>query len=416
MAAADAAAARALIDAPDDAELLHIRGCARLQLGDVGQAKDLLAHALALVPRHPVFSYNYGNACGAAGDFAAAARAMFAATSEPSLAADAWFKTGTALGQSHIWHAAAAAMLIAARTDPNHADAMMGVAACALQLTRKGEFAAGRARALPAEGTLSFVVCSIRPEKVDRLRARLQQLLAVGSWELITITDARSLCEGYNRGIAASRGELLVLCHDDILLLADDFEQRLRSCLAEFELIGVAGASRIDGPSWTWSGPPHIHCWIAHLDEQGRPVMLLLGAQGPVVSGACVLDGVFMAGRRAVFERIGFDSDTFDGFHLYDIDFSYRASLAGVRSAVCLDLGVLHESDGRYDRIWQDYAARFLNKFSGRVWPRRAKLNLGRAVLDSTEQLVALQDWLAHWTARPDAELRRAVQTAVEAL
>jgi hypothetical protein len=53
----------------------------------------------------------------------------------------------------------------------------------------------------------------------------------------------------------------------------------------------------------------------------------------------------------------------FDGFHLYDIDFSYRAFLAGYRIAVPADLLLVHFSLGRYDAAWHQYNRRFLEKF-----------------------------------------------------
>lgn len=411
---AESIATRALADKPRDTHLLNLQGCARLRRGNFEGARDALARAAQLVPRDPFIQYNLGNACMRLADHLGAIHAMLAATSEPSLASDAWFKIGRAFGRLRLWQRSAAAMLLAARRAPGHADAMVGMAEGALQLLRAGEHAPPRDRCAPAGGKLSFIVCSVRPAKLERLRARLGALLTDGSWELIAITDAKSLCEAYNRGIAASRGELLVLCHDDILLLADDFERRLRGYLAEFELIGVAGGVRINGPSWSWSGPPHIHCWVAHLHEQREPVVLLLGTQGPSVTNACVLDGVFLAGQRAVFEWIGFDSATFDGFHLYDIDFSYRAALAGVRSAVCLDLGLLHESAGRYDLVWKGYADRFLRKFAGSFITQSPGMTVPRLKLDSPEQLAPLQDWLATWTSETDDSLERRTRLPID--
>jgi hypothetical protein len=74
-----------------------------------------------------------------------------------------------------------------------------------------------------------------------------------------------------------------------------------------------------------------------------------------------------MAMRREVAERVGFDAAVFDGFHLYDLDFSFLAFLAGYRIAVCRDLVLVHESIGRYDAAWERYAGRFADKFRDRL-------------------------------------------------
>ena len=75
-----------------------------------------------------------------------------------------------------------------------------------------------------------------------------------------------------------------------------------------------------------------------------------------------VLDGVLLAARREIFATVRFDAATFDGFHCYDIDWSYRAALAGFRLAAAGDLQVVHASRGRYDDVWQQYAERFCAK------------------------------------------------------
>ena len=50
-------------------------------------------------------------------------------------------------------------------------------------------------------------------------------------------------------------------------------------------------------------------------------------------------------------------------FHFYDLDFSYRVSLAGFRIAVPWDILILHASWGRNDASWQEYAQKFAAKF-----------------------------------------------------
>ncbi|MDR1968942.1 MAG: glycosyltransferase family protein, partial [Burkholderiaceae bacterium] len=78
----------------------------------------------------------------------------------------------------------------------------------------------------------------------------------------------------------------------------------------------------------------------------GGLVACLLGARGFVLHHAQALDGVFLAGRRAVFERLPFDEQTFDGFHFYDLDLSYRAHRAGLACAAVLDMVIWHRSGG----------------------------------------------------------------------
>ena len=153
-------------------------------------------------------------------------------------------------------------------------------------------------------------------------------------FEIVGIHDARSLAEGYNRAAAQSTGDVLVFSHDDIELVTPDFAQRLLGHLEHHDGVGVAGASQARGPRWGDAGQRAIHGHILHAPPPGRKGALLMvsGFQLPVVEGIRLLDGAFIAVRRHVWEATRFDAERYDGFHFYDLDFTWRASDAGARS------------------------------------------------------------------------------------
>ncbi len=87
---------------------------------------------------------------------------------------------------------------------------------------------------------------------------------------------------------------------------------------------------------------------------------MVSGFQAPVSEGIRLLDGAFIAVHRHVWEATRFDADRYDGFHFYDLDFTWRASGAGARLAVPADLLLFHASQGRYGEAWRRYARRFV--------------------------------------------------------
>ncbi len=207
---------------------------------------------------------------------------------------------------------------------------------------------------------ISIVICSVTPAHLRAVQNNLSTLLADEPHEFISITDAKSLAEGYNRGMRQARGEYLILCHDDIEILSADFRQILLTRLQRYDLIGVAGATQIKGPRWLQAGPPHVFGQIAHyIPTENAYDVVIWSVPARVVPGICVMDGLFLAGKRSVFETIRFDEQTFDGFHLYDLDFTFRAARGGFNLAVCTDLAIIHASIGTYDDAWERYAARF---------------------------------------------------------
>ncbi len=237
---------------------------------------------------------------------------------------------------------------------------------------------------------ISVVICSIHPERFDRVCANLRSLLAPVPHEIIGIHDARSLCEGYNRGVARASGEVLLFSHDDVEIVTPDLAPRLLAHLRNYDLVGIAGPTKLLGGNWLSAGWPHLRGQIGARGPQ-RPRLLasVFGVQPGLAAPVEALDGVFFAARREVVDRIRFDEETFDGWHLYDLDFSLSAHHAGFRAAVCQDVCLIHDSRGDYRADWQRYVDRFEAK-------HRARLRSGerQAQKPCTVEVASATEWL----------------------
>jgi GT2 family glycosyltransferase len=216
---------------------------------------------------------------------------------------------------------------------------------------------------------ISIIICSVDDVRFAAVSANFADLLKNEPHEIIRIADARSICEGYARGIERSRGENLIFCHDDIEILNHDFAARLKEHLGQYDLVGVAGTNRLIRGEWVAAGPPYIFGQIAQSHPQQGFVVRIFGAPARSVGGIHAMDGLFFAARRAVVEKIPFDAQTFDGFHHYDLDFSFAAHLAGFRLGIANDIHIIHGSWGSQDQNWQNYARRFDQKYAGRLNP-----------------------------------------------
>lgn len=293
----------------------------------------------------------------------------------------------------------------AARIDPCRQDAVAEALIAAHELVVAGRAAPESAPPpLPdVRPTVSVIVCSITPWKLAALRANLGERLSAVPWELIHIGDARSLAEGYRRGIAIATGELLILCHDDIAIIAPCFLPRLLDALTQADLVGVAGTTRFAGPTLTWAGAGHVHGWIAHGGGAEGITAGVYSLVHPRVAAVEALDGVFLAARRALFDRVSFDPQTFDGFHGYDLDFSHRCHRAGYRVVVHSDLWLCHLSAGRFDQRYMQYARRLCGKFP-RLSIAEERPVTGAAIrVPDSGHAVAIFRWLADWCRPTDA-------------
>jgi GT2 family glycosyltransferase len=214
----------------------------------------------------------------------------------------------------------------------------------------------------------SLVVCSVDRARLDECVARYRAAFRDEPFELIVIDDARSLAEGYNRGIARAHAANIVFSHDDAFPISTAFADRLAAHLDQVEVVGIAGATAALTGFWGYAGQPYTHGHVVAAAPNGPHVDLLVwGAASCRVDGIRLLDGCMLAARRVVAAAIGFDAQRFDGFHLYDADFSLRASAAGCAVSVVSDITVYHRSTGDFDADWHRYNESFLAAHAARL-------------------------------------------------
>jgi GT2 family glycosyltransferase len=231
---------------------------------------------------------------------------------------------------------------------------------------------------------ISIIICSIDPLKFNRIVEHYRTLLASEPAEIIGIHDARSICEAYNRGLAATKGDIVIFSHDDIEIWTSEFVPRLQHHLGLYDAIGVAGATRVVNAHWCAAAAPYTFGQVCR-PYKGQFLVSVWGALKRLHGGIQVMDGLFLAFRRDVIQRVAWDAATFDGFHGYDVDCTYRAHLLGYRLAVALDLPMFHMSPGNFSPDWERYNLAFLRKHAATLAPPTARFMGSSSVLTSSK-------------------------------
>jgi len=288
---------------------------------------------------------------------------------------------------------AALALLRAVRAQPRDYRALHELVGCVAESVRRGErlFEDSPRPARSDDGEpVSVIVCSIDSVRLRAMQDNFRAHLEGREHEFVVIDDARSLAEGYTRGLRSARHDLVVFSHDDVEVVSSQPFQEIVHALGSCDIVGLAGSRLANGPAVMWAGHPHIHGWVSYPDPQPGPGFLAapFSLESGVLAGMQCLDGLFFAARRAAVLRIGFDAETFDGFHFYDFDFSLRAHFAGLRLAVTTDVLAIHASEGSFDDSWKRYAARFQAKYPALNSPKGDHHAYGARLADR-RQLVA---------------------------
>jgi hypothetical protein len=304
---------------------------------------------------------------------------------------------------------AAATYAAVARANPMAFDAMQRTVDCVAAMAREAPLPpeAVTAPAPPAFASVAVGFCSIDPRKAERAKASLATALAPAQCAFHVVTDAKSLAEAFNRMLDAMRADLVILCHDDIEILSTRVDLVLADALSRADIVGVAGARQVSGPAVLWSGHPHVHGWVSY-PREGQWEAAVLSLQSGSVGGMQALDGVFIAMRGETAAGLRFDAQTFDGFHFYDLDFTYRAAMQGLRLAVTTDVLLVHASEGRFDDAWRGYAQRFQSKYPALQAPA-GKPHWYSARFESLPRLGAFYEHLRAHAVREPAAMRPAL-------
>jgi GT2 family glycosyltransferase len=178
----------------------------------------------------------------------------------------------------------------------------------------------------------------------------------------------------YNKAIdMAIKGnkDYLVLCHDDVII-ESDIPYKLPDILrSDFDIVGVAGTTqcKLEEPAlWHIMGGGmqggNLHGAVAHGNVTGK----YMTSFGPYPKRVVLIDGVFMAIHRRVFENIRFDESNPCGFHHYDLDYSLQCHKAGFKIGVS-DIIITHASPGlrEYTPEFLESQRWFLEKWKGKL-------------------------------------------------
>ena len=106
------------------------------------------------------------------------------------------------------------------------------------------------------------------------------------------------------------------------------------------------------------------------------------------IGNIAALDGVFIAVRRAVLDKVRFDAKTFDAWHLYDLDFTFASYLAGFRLGVMADIQLIHQSAGDVKGNWKQYMRLFNRKYLNQLYPMPRRIFVAEHVIVESKEEV----------------------------
>ena len=204
---------------------------------------------------------------------------------------------------------------------------------------------------------ITVIICSVRPELREAITANITATIGI-EYELIVIDNEilpRGICTVYNEAAAKSAWPYLCFVHEDVCFHTQGWGQVLVDLLStnSHTLVGVSGTvykSDLPG-SWVDCDQKHYRVnTLQHFAEKGM-VEQRFNPENKTLSEVAVIDGVFMATRKTIWQNNQFDASLLKGFHGYDLDFSLSAGMMG-KVLVSHEILLEHFSSGSFSKEW----------------------------------------------------------------
>jgi hypothetical protein len=185
----------------------------------------------------------------------------------------------------------------------------------------------------------------------------------------------KSLSQVYNEIIDESTNDIIIFCHDDLEFETSNWGKRIIKHFekSDFGILGVAGTTEIPKSGMWWEDKRKMIGIVNHKHEGKKWESKYSKSWGDDISESCIVDGLFIAiDKTKIKER--FD-ESVEGFHFYDVYFSVKNFLGGVKIGVIFNVRLTHLSIGQTNESWEEKRQVFSTEYEDKL-PLKSDINI----------------------------------------
>ena len=214
--------------------------------------------------------------------------------------------------------------------------------------------------------SLAFSTRKIDPNFVDML----VKTSGIKNLEVLPFENngEYSLTQVYNMALEKSTNDILILCHDDIYFEKNYWGQKI---LKHFEknpdygILGVAGSTNLPKSGTWWQDRTKMRGIVNHESNGKKWESKYSNNLGNKLDDVVLVDGLFIVLNKKNI-KTNFD-ESVTGFHFYDVDFSFRNFIEGVKIGVLYDVRITHKSIGMTNDSWEKNRRDFSQKYKDQL-------------------------------------------------
>jgi len=212
----------------------------------------------------------------------------------------------------------------------------------------------------------------------DKFVELLKKSSGVSNPEIVPVENNGefSLTEVYNKILNESKNDIVVLCHDDIYFDSKNWGQKIINHLKrnkDYGILGLAGTTYMPKSAKWWEDFSKMKGIVNHEHEGKKWESKYSQNKGNELDDVVLVDGLFIVVNKKNIKQ--FFNEEIGGFHFYDVDFSFRNFIEGVKIGVMYDVRVTHKSIGQTNYQWDKHRWTFAEKYKD-VLPVKMKRNL----------------------------------------
>jgi GT2 family glycosyltransferase len=213
---------------------------------------------------------------------------------------------------------------------------------------------------------ISIVYSTRKPNK--EFQTHITKTIGVKDFEIVEIVNngEKSLTECYNQGLDITKNNIVVFCHDDIILKEGWGKKLLKHFSnTDYGILGMAGTTDMPEIGRWWQDSTKMVGIVSHSHEGKTWENKYSNNFVDEVIETVMLDGLFFVVNK---ERLKtrFD-ESFKGFHFYDVDFTFNNHLHGVKVGVIFDIKITHKSIGQTNDEWEKNREQFIEKYKDKL-------------------------------------------------
>lgn len=183
----------------------------------------------------------------------------------------------------------------------------------------------------------------------------------------------KSLSKVYNEILDESINDIVVLCHDDIYFDTKKWGEKLLKHFknTEYGILGVAGSTYLPKSGMWWENTSKMVGIVNHEHNGKKWESKYSQDLSSEIKKTVITDGLFISLSKSKI-KVRFD-ETVDGFHFYDVNFSFQNYLENVLVGVMFNIRITHKSIGQTNQQWENNRVIFSNRFES-LLPQEVKL------------------------------------------